>query len=155
MQPIITCTNLVFFYSHQEPEDENTEHEVPCVGLPRLIAYRPEPKQAPRVEKVPSTGLSAVSLYCPQCLEMTVMAFFIFPTVIAASRGYNIRGGEVIVSLFFAALQVPEVESKQDALLAQCDYCQQLCQPFIHSELLENETDSERVSVVCLPQTRN
>lgn len=29
----------------------------------------------------------------PQYMEMTVMAFFIFPTVITACGGYNIKGG--------------------------------------------------------------
>lgn len=80
----------------------------------------------------------------PQYMEMTVMAFFIFPTVITACGGYNIKGGQVIVSLFFIALQVPKVESKKDVHLAQCDYCQQLCWPFILSELLGSETDFER-----------
>ncbi|XP_031152366.1 glutamate-rich protein 6-like [Sander lucioperca] len=77
-----------------EPGNEKmpkTEHDIPCMGSPRLIAYKPEPKQTPLVEKV------------------------------------------------------PEVESKQDVLHAQCDYCQQLCQPFIQSEMLENETDFERL----------
>ncbi|TMS06628.1 Glutamate-rich protein 6 [Larimichthys crocea] len=41
--------------------------------------------------------------------------------------------------------KVPEVESKQDVHLVQCDYCQQLCQPFVHSERSENETDFERL----------
>ncbi|KAK5890355.1 hypothetical protein CesoFtcFv8_013880 [Champsocephalus esox] len=41
--------------------------------------------------------------------------------------------------------EVPQVESKQDGLLAQCDYCQQLCQPFIHGEMLENETHFKRL----------
>ncbi|KAI3356274.1 hypothetical protein L3Q82_017519, partial [Scortum barcoo] len=73
-------------------EDENkTEYDMPCVGPPRLIAYKPEPKQTPHAGKV------------------------------------------------------PEVESKQDVHLAQCDYCQQLCQPFTCSKLLENETDFERL----------
>ncbi|XP_042350737.1 glutamate-rich protein 6-like [Plectropomus leopardus] len=87
--------------TEEEPKDEKKpemEHEIPCAGLPRLIAFKPEPKQT-HVEKV------------------------------------------------------PEVESKQDALLAQCNYCQQLCQPFIHSELLENKTDSERL--FCCEQAKH
>ncbi|KAM3607030.1 uncharacterized protein V6R79_000842 [Siganus canaliculatus] len=78
----------------QEAEDkkmpERTD-DLPSVGLPRLLAYKPEPEQALHVEKV------------------------------------------------------PEVESKQDVHLAQCDYCQQLCQPFIHSKVLESEADYERL----------
>ncbi|KAG8000628.1 hypothetical protein GBF38_017057 [Nibea albiflora] len=66
------------------------EYDIPRVGPPRLIAYKPEPRQT-RVGKV------------------------------------------------------PEVESKQDVHLVQCDYCQQLCQPFVHSGRLENETDFERL----------
>ncbi|KAK1902457.1 Glutamate-rich protein 6B [Dissostichus eleginoides] len=80
--------------SSEEPGDEKMaeiEHNIPSVGLPRLIAYKPEPKQTPHVGKV------------------------------------------------------PQVESKQDGLLAQCDYCQQLCQPFIHGEMLENETHFKRL----------
>ncbi|XP_033966469.1 glutamate-rich protein 6-like [Pseudochaenichthys georgianus] len=41
--------------------------------------------------------------------------------------------------------EVPQVESKQGGLLAQCDYCQQLCQPVIHGEMLENETHFKRL----------
>ncbi|XP_059199623.1 glutamate-rich protein 6-like isoform X2 [Centropristis striata] len=76
-----------------EPEDEKIqmEHDIHCVGLPRLIAHKREPKQTAHVEKV------------------------------------------------------PEVASKQDVLLAQCDYCKQLFQPFVHSELLENATDFQRL----------
>ncbi|KAK5861068.1 hypothetical protein PBY51_022490 [Eleginops maclovinus] len=88
--------------SSEEPGDEKMpkiEHHLPSVGLPRLIAYKPEPKQTSHVEKV------------------------------------------------------PEVESKQDVLLAQCDYCQQLCQLFIHSEMLENETHFERL--FCCKQAKH
>ncbi|XP_033984818.1 glutamate-rich protein 6-like [Trematomus bernacchii] len=77
-----------------EPGDEKMaeiEHNIPSAGLPRLIAYKREPKQTPHVGKV------------------------------------------------------PQVESKQNGLLAQCDYCQQLCQPFIHGEMLENETHFKRL----------
>ncbi|KAL3056318.1 hypothetical protein OYC64_018917 [Pagothenia borchgrevinki] len=77
-----------------EPGDEKMaeiEHNIPSVGLPRLIAYKREPKQTLHVGKV------------------------------------------------------PQVESKQNGLLAQCDYCQQLCQPFIHGEMLENETHFKRL----------
>ncbi|XP_044073343.1 glutamate-rich protein 6-like isoform X2 [Siniperca chuatsi] len=77
--------------SETEDEEMPKEYDIPCVGPPRLIAYKPEPKQTHHAGKV------------------------------------------------------PEVESKQDVHLAQCDYCQQLCQPFIQSELLENETDFERL----------
>ncbi|XP_045909073.1 uncharacterized protein LOC123973257 isoform X3 [Micropterus dolomieu] len=80
--------------SSEESEDEKMlkkEYDTPCVGPPRLIAFKPEPKQTPHDGKV------------------------------------------------------PEVESKQDVHFAMCDYCQQLCQPFIHSELLGNETDFERL----------
>ena len=78
-----------------------------------------------------------------------------FSAVKAACGGYNIRGGEVIVNVFFAALQVPVGESKQDVHLAQCEYCQQLSHPLIHCELLENKTKFERVSAACLPPTGN
>ncbi|XP_071331269.1 glutamate-rich protein 6-like isoform X2 [Trachinotus anak] len=82
------------FLQAEETKDEKIpekEYEIPHVGLPRLIAYKPEPKQSP----------------CDQ--------------------------------------KVPEVESKPHVRLAQCDYCQQPCQPFIHSELLENKTNFERL----------
>ncbi|XP_054471510.1 glutamate-rich protein 6-like [Anoplopoma fimbria] len=84
-----------------EPEDAmmpKVEHDIPLVGPPRLIAYKPEPKQPPHVEKG------------------------------------------------------PEVESKQTVLLAHCDYCQQLYQPFIQSELLENETNFE--GLFCCEQAK-
>ncbi|XP_071331279.1 uncharacterized protein [Trachinotus anak] len=83
------------FLQAEETKDEKIpekEYEIPHVGLPRLIAYKPEPKQSPCDQK-----------------------------------------------------QVPEVESKPHVRLAQCDYCQQPCQPFIHSELLENKTNFERL----------
>ncbi|GAA6228748.1 glutamate-rich protein 6-like isoform X1 [Lates japonicus] len=78
----------------EETEDEKMsekEHDIPCVGLPRLIAYKPEPKQIPCVQKV------------------------------------------------------PEVASKQDVHFAQCDYCQQPCQPFKCCEQPENTTNLERL----------
>lgn len=52
-----TC--LGFLYSHQATEDEKMsekEYDIPRVGLPRLIAYRPEPKQI--AQKVPLTSAS-------------------------------------------------------------------------------------------------
>lgn len=68
-----------------------------------------------------------------------------FPTV--ASRRALISN-TIVFSL--AALQVPEVESKQGLLLAHLFFCQQLCQPFVQSQPLENETNLQWVSVACL-----
>lgn len=127
------------------------KHTIPRVSLPRLIAYRPEPKQTPCDQKVPS-------IYCSISLLPIVPGngsggLFYFHTVIAACGGYNIRGGEVIVNLFFAARQVPEVESEPFVRQARCDYCLQLSQLFTYVELLENETNFE-VSTARLPPTR-
>nr|XP_040057100.1 uncharacterized protein LOC120833746 [Gasterosteus aculeatus aculeatus] len=41
--------------------------------------------------------------------------------------------------------KVPEVESKQGLLLAHLFFCQQLCQPFVQSQPLENETNLQWV----------
>uniref|UniRef100_A0A7N6AUI3 FAM194 C-terminal domain-containing protein n=1 Tax=Anabas testudineus TaxID=64144 RepID=A0A7N6AUI3_ANATE len=79
-----------------EVDTVEEDYDIPCVGLPRLIAYKPELKQIPHVQKV------------------------------------------------------PKVQSKQDVHLAQCDYCQQLCQPFIRCE--QNETDLERL--ICCEQAK-
>lgn len=73
------------------------EYDIPCVGPPRLIAYKPEPKQTPHVGKVASTCISIL----PTVPGNDSDGLFHFPTAIAACGGYNIRGGGVIVNLFF------------------------------------------------------
>lgn len=72
------------------------------MGLPRLIAYKPEPKQIRHVRKVPWTYWSTSIL--PIVPGNDSDGLFHFTTVIAVCGGYNIRGGEVIVNLFSAAL---------------------------------------------------
>lgn len=55
---IFTSPRLRKVYSHQEAQDEKLpekEHDIPCEGLPRLLAHKPEPKQTPTVVKVLST----------------------------------------------------------------------------------------------------
>lgn len=77
-----------------------------------LIAGEPEPKPS---SPVPSTY--------PQHMEMTVTAFFIFPTVITACGGYKRWIGDcesaffLFVFLFFIAMQALKVEFKKDAVL--------------------------------------
>ncbi|KAM8854908.1 uncharacterized protein AB9W97_020051 isoform 3-T5 [Spinachia spinachia] len=47
-----------FSHLSEEPRDAATgEYDIPRVGPPRLIAYRPEPKRLPRVEKRLYSGL--------------------------------------------------------------------------------------------------
>ncbi len=74
-----------------------TEYDIHCVGRPRLIAYKPEPKQAPHVGKVPSTCISIL----PTVPGNESDGLFHFTKAIAACEGYNREGGGVIVNLFF------------------------------------------------------
>ena len=76
------------------------EDDIRCVGPPRLIAFKPEPRRTPHVEKVPSTYFYTAH----SAWKWQWWPFSIFPTVIAARGGYNIRGGGVIVNLIFFLL---------------------------------------------------